>query len=606
MARTGLQKPPLIQVVDDDLAMRMLMRAALVKAGFEVAEAKNGMEAIAIFEQLRPDAMLLDVMMPEMDGYETCSAIRRLPGGDHTPVLMVTGLDDIESIHKAFEVKATDFITKPINWAILIYRVRYMLRANEAFQQVKKNQDQIRHLAYYDHLTGLANRPLFIDSLEKTLASATRHNRKMAILFLDIDRFKRINDTLGHHIGDLLLKKIAERINRCIRETDTATRLGQDESTNCISRLGGDEFTILLSEIAHPEDAAKVAQRILDVIPQPMNLEGQEVFVTTSIGISVFPIDGKNTENLMKNADTAMYHAKEKGRNNFQFYKESLNTSASEKLELENDIRRALKRDEFMLYYQPQLDARSRRIIGVESLIRWQHPTRGFVSPGDFLPIAEESGLIIPLTEWVLSTACSQNKNWQVEGLKPIRVSVNLSGHHFNQLKITEMVERVLQYSQLEPKYLEVEITEGTLIENKDEVKSTLQLLKDLGLTIAIDDFGTGYSSLAYLKTFPIDTLKIDQSFVRDISSDPNDAAITKAIVAMAHSLDLNVIAEGVETNDQLDFLRELGCSNVQGFLFSRPLPADEFAVLLMKETLADVNLKQVQSRGFGFIKVSV
>lgn len=699
----------LIQVVDDDISMRMLMRAALQQAGFEVAEAENGLAAMAAFAELRPDAVLLDVMMPEMDGFATCREIRKLPMGQHTPVLMVTGLEDIESIHHAFEAGATDFVTKPINWVMLAYRVRYMLRASQAFFKLKKSQEhlakaqsmaqlghweliprsgkilcsaefsrilglpsleaevdyqvlfdpilgeekeqirmtidralkektpysvnyrillpdgrerailnqgevvfdeelneslvtgiiqdvttsklaeeQIRYLAYYDGLTGLANRALFNDRLNKSLAAGIRNNRPMALLFLDLDRFKRINDTLGHHVGDLLLKTVAERLNHCVRDTDSVARIGIDESNACVSRLGGDEFTILLSEIAHPEDAAKVAQRIIEAIPQPMNLADQEVFVTTSIGISVFPIDGRDPETLIKNADTAMYHAKENGRNNFQFYMDSLTVSATDRLGIENDIRKSLSRGDFQLYYQPQVDILSGEILSAEALIRWLHPVRGMVSPVEFISIAEDTGLIVPISKCVLKMACEQSKEWQSAGLKPVRIAVNLSSRHFGQQKIVETVREVLSASRLDPQFLEVELTESALMENKEDARVVLQHLKDLGLTIAIDDFGTGYSSLSYLKNFPIDTLKVDRSFVRDIHSDPNDAAIIRAIVAMALELELNVIAEGVESLEQLEFLRKLGCKQVQGFFFSRPLPAHEFAELLRKGTFAE------------------
>lgn len=575
---------PLIQIIDDDLSMRLLMRATLEKSGFRVTECSSGKEAVSAFDELHPDAVLLDVIMPDMDGFETCKALRKRPGGEHIPILMVTGLDDIESIHKAFEAGATDFITKPINWAILSHRVRYMLRASEAFIEVRKKQDQIHHLAFFDHLTGLANRSVFKATLEQAIEENSTTEKQLAVLFLDLDRFKRINDTLGHHIGDLLLKCIAERINCCIRDSDAMARSNQDESISCVSRLGGDEFTILLTDLTTPGSAGKIARRIIDSIRQPLDLEGYEVFVTASVGISLFPTDGEDADTLMKSADTAMYHAKERGRNRLQFYKKSLNTAVSERLQLENDLKKASKNNEFVLHYQPQADPASGRIIGAEALIRWQHPQRGIIQPSEFISLAEELGLMPEMTNWVLRETCQQILDWNKKGNSPITVSINLSSYQFSQQKVPEMVTRALEEFPVDPHCLVVELTESALIENHDEAKSILQKLKDLGLSISIDDFGTGYSSLAYLQSFPIDTLKIDRSLVTKVSADPNDTAVIRAIVAMAHSLELRVIAEGVETEEQLDFLRRLGCTKVQGFLFSQPLPAQEFTVLLHNE----------------------
>jgi diguanylate cyclase (GGDEF)-like protein len=575
----------LIQIVDDDAFMRLLMRATLEKSGFRVAESSCGKAAVTAFAELQPQAVLLDVMMPDMDGFETCRALRRRPGGEHTPILMVTGLDDVESIHKAFEAGATDFITKPVNRAILSHRLRYMLRAGEAFQAVRKKQEQIHHLAFFDHLTGLANRSAFKTSLEQALREHTAAEQQLAVLFLDLDRLKRINDTLGHHIGDLLLKCIAERITCCIRDSDAVTRSNQDESLNCVSRLGGDEFTILLTDLATPGNAGKIARRIIDSIRQPLDLEGFEVFVTASVGISLFPLDGTDAETLIKNADTAMYHAKERGRNRLQFYKKSLNSTLSERYAFENDLRQALNNREFLLYYQPQTEPHSGRIIGAEALIRWQHPSRGIIQPDQFIARAEELGLMPAMTDWVIREACRQLLHWEREGKFPISISLNLSSYQFRQQKVPEMVSRILEEYPIDPHYLVVELTESALTENHEDARSILQKLKNLGLGISIDDFGTGYSSLAYLQSFPIDTLKIDRSLVRKISAAPNDTAVIRAIAAMAHSLELKVIAEGVETEEQLDFLRRLGCKKVQGFLFSGPLPAEQFTAQMQKRS---------------------
>ncbi len=696
------EQTPLVLVVDDDEMVRFLARETLEQAGFQVEEVDNGELATAAFRRLQPDIVLLDVMLPGKDGFAVCAEIRDCQGGDDTQILMMTALDDIESIRRAYDVGGTDFITKPINWVILAYRVRYMLRASLAVDSLRRNEarfanaqriahigswewnvqkdelycseelfriftadtigfdstyqsfinsihpldrefvttsieealykgktynidhrillpggverivhaeaevsrdedgrpiwmagimqditdrkraeEQIYNLAYFDNLTGLPNRLLFKEHLSHALAHASRANRMAAILFLDLDRFKYINDTLGHSIGDKLLQAVAESLVVCVRKSDTVGRDELGELTSSVSRLGGDEFTVLLTDIAALQDAAKVARRIINAVSKPFNLDGHEVIVTTSIGISLFPADGKDVVTLIKNADTAMYHAKDLGRNNFQFYTKSMNATAYERLLLENHLRKALEREEFLLYFQPQFDIVSEEIIGVEALVRWQHPDLGMVSPGEFIPLAEETGLIVQIDEWVLKAACAQNKAWQAEGLPPITVAVNLSGQNFFRKNLVENIFRITKDIDLDPQCLELELTESVLMKNAREAATTLAALKEMGLRISIDDFGTGYSSLSYLKRFPLDTLKIDQSFVREITTDADSAAITTAIIAMAHSLKLRVLAEGVETEEQLGFLRNHGCQALQGFLFSRPLPAAQVVQFL-------------------------
>lgn len=575
MMNLTFKNNPLIQIVDDDATSRLLMRATLEKEGFRVIESTCGRDAITAFETQKPDVTLLDVVMPGMDGFETCSTLRTMPDGEDIPILLVSGLDDERSIEKAFQVGATDFITKPLRWPVLSHRIRYMLQASKALREVKKKKEQIQHLAFYDHLTGLANRSLFKTTLHKALSDSEENQKQLAVLFLDLDRFKRINDTLGHHIGDLLLKSIAERINNCIRETDAFTRLNEDEAGNCVSRLGGDEFTILLTNLDRPDNAEKIARRIIESIRQPFNLEGHEVHITVSIGISTFPQDGQSVDILMKNADTAMYHAKESGRNRLQFYQEKLDTTTAERLLLEGDLKNALGNGEFLLHYQPQFSPYSEQIIGVEALLRWQHPTRGFLLPIDFLSVAEELGHMPVLTDWIFREACRQLLAWQDSGLPPVTISINLSGHQFCNQRIPEKIVSILREFQIAPGSLEVELTENTIRENCEDAKTILQKLKNLGIKIVLDDFGTGFSSLAHLRHLPIDSLKIDRSFVKEISSDPNDTAVIRAIVSMAHSLNLKVIAGGVETVEQLNFLSKVGCERLQGLLFSQPLPAD-------------------------------
>jgi diguanylate cyclase (GGDEF)-like protein len=428
-------------------------------------------------------------------------------------------------------------------------------------------------MAYHDPLTNLPNRHLLKDRLQQTLAAARQYNRIVAILFLDLDNFKRINDTLGHDLGDKLLQNVADRLQGYIRNSDSIARLEAEKEETTVARLGGDEFTIVLTEIKHINDAAKVAQRILALFNRPFEIDSHELFITTSIGISVYPDDGDTVDTLLKHADTATYHVKNQGRNNYQFYRESMNITTVERLDLENKLRKAIDRREFVLHYQPQLDTKTKKITAVEALVRWLHPDKGMMLPMAFIPAAEETGLIIPIGEWILRTACNQNKAWQRAGLPPIRVTVNISSVQFGQKDFVKIVGKVLKESGLDPQYLELELTETILMQTTDSAITTLKALKSLGVRLSIDDFGTGYCSLNYLKSFPIDTLKIDQSFVRDLSINEEDKAIIHAIIALGHSLNLHVIAEGVETEQQLEYLSEKESDAVQGFLFSRPLP---------------------------------
>ncbi|RJQ24318.1 MAG: GGDEF domain-containing response regulator [Nitrospiraceae bacterium] len=422
----------------------------------------------------------------------------------------------------------------------------------------------------HDSLTGLPNRGLFIDRLSLKIADAHRNNRQLAVLFLDLDRFKRINDTLGHFVGDMLLKKVSEKIRTCIRESDT------------IARIGGDEFSILLPDIGNAVDAGVSAEKILATFETPYRINGHELNISTSIGISMYPDDGLHFEELMKNADIAMYQAKEKGRNNYQFYDPAVNVRTLELIALENMLRQAIKRDELLVYYQPLADISMQRVIGAEALVRWRHPELGLLDPMRFLPLAEETGFIKSIDSFVLRTACGQNRTWQQAGLSPISVSVNFSAMQFQRPDLEEMVTQVLSESSLGPEYLCVEITENVAMRDIEMTLPNVTRLKGLGIGLSIDDFGTGYSSLSCLRKFPIKKLKIDKSFVRDIA-DPDNKAIIGAIIAMAHNLKLKTLAEGVEDMEQIEFLRSLGCDEIQGYLFSRPLPADEFKEMMTR-----------------------
>ncbi len=421
---------------------------------------------------------------------------------------------------------------------------------------------QIEHIAYHDPLTGLPNRALFLDRLIVALAHASRHQHKVGILFLDLDRFKQINDSLGHTMGDHLLKGAAERIRASVREEDT------------IARFGGDEFALLIHVLGRGEHAGKIARKILDALSAPFTLGTREIFITGSVGIAVYPNDGVDAETLIRNADTAMYRGKHEGGDAYQFYTASMNSRALEMLELESGLRKALKNNEFVLYYQPLIDIQSGGVYGLEALLRWNSPNQGLVLPDQFIPAAEVSGLIIPIGNWVMREACRQARLWQRQKGTELVVSVNLSARQFAQADLITQVGQALEESRLQPRLLELEITETNVMQDVEKTARILRELKTLGVRVAIDDFGTGYSSLSYLKDFPVDTLKLDRSFVRDLIA-PQDAKIVSGVIAMAHSMSLQVMAEGVETLSQLDFLRSNDCDKLQGFLFSRPLPAD-------------------------------
>ncbi|MEW6108174.1 MAG: EAL domain-containing protein [Nitrospirota bacterium] len=454
----------------------------------------------------------------------------------------------------------------------------------EAFIDISERkyaEEEIRYLAFYDSLTQLPNRSLFRELLKRTFSYAERYDQMFALLYIDLDNFKRINDTLGHHIGDQLLKVITESLLKSIRNSDYVARSEEEEIIDTVSRLGGDEFIILLHRLSDVQDAGIVAGRLLKDISRPFVLSGHNIYMTASIGISIFPFDGKDSDTLLKNSDMAMYHAKEKGKNNFQFYTESMNKTAFERLELENELRIGLEREEFLLYYQPKLDITRKKIVGMEALIRWKHQNKGLISPMQFIPIAEETGLIIQIGEWVLRTACIQNNVLQEEGFPPISVAVNLSSRQFEQENLIDIVKRALYDSGLDPRYLELEITESMIMKKPESAFATLNELKSMGIHISVDDFGTGYSSLSYLRQIPLNSLKIDRSFVKDIPENQDAIAIVKAIIALAHNLQLSVTAEGVETEKQLAFLLEHGCDEMQGYLWSPPLPFEKIKKLL-------------------------
>jgi diguanylate cyclase (GGDEF)-like protein len=442
-------------------------------------------------------------------------------------------------------------------------------------QQRKREDDRVLHIAFHDDLTSLPNRLMLAQRLDQALSRHRRASMSLAILYINLDRFKVINDSLGHEAGDVLLRQVADRLRAQSREGDT------------VARVGGDEFVVLMENCWNSTDISACAERFVEQLSLPYLLDKKDCHVTLSIGISVFPGDGSDSQTLLKAADVAMYRAKETGRNNYQFYLPSMNVHTLERLELETDLRRALERGEFFLHYQPKVEIVSGLIVGVEALLRWKHPIRGLVPPLDFIPLAEETGLIVPIGEWVLATACARVNAWQGRGLPKLSVAVNLSGRQFADSMLLAKLTRIIHASGLDPAYLELEITESVVMANGECAVAVLDNLKSIGVQIAIDDFGTGYSSLAYLKRFPIDTLKVDRSFIRDIPADAGDMKITRAIVAMAHGLRLKVVAEGVETAEQLEFLRGLSCDAVQGYFLHRPLREGEVADVLRLNRLA-------------------
>lgn len=806
---------PLILIVDDEPSALLFHSAVLEKAGFRVKGFQKGSDVFSAFMNVKPDLVILDLVMPELNGFTICRTIRNLPGSEYTPILVVSGKGDPRSIKQAFEAGATDFLLKPVNLDLLGNRIQYMLRSSQTMKNLKRSEQSLRNahriaklgnweldidkdylwcsdeifhlfgikpenfersyaglltsvhpedrkvfdskvkdslragdpfslehrilrhdgslcvinqqvevsflgggkalrmigtaqdvtdkrksedslkllkeaverlpigitisdlegkiiytnpaeaqmhgytleelsdkearmfapaklkksvppdefhklkvwkretvnlrkkgetheefpvyltsipvknaeevplgfittcediterkqaereiekLAYQDILTGLPNRALFQDRLEKAIALARREGRQLCVMFLDLDRFKDVNDSQGHVFGDKLLWSVAERLRRCIREADT------------LARMGGDEFVIVFTSVEASDQAAMAAERILSVFSQPFELEGRQIYSSTSIGIAMYPSDGSDVSDLLKSADTAMYYAKSRGRHTYRFFSREMNRRVMEKVSIENGLRRAIDGNEFFLHYQPQVDLETGRIIGVESLIRWESPELGWVLPSQFIPASEDAGIIFRLGQWVLDTAFAQAKAWQEAGLRSLKVAVNISGHQFKQPGFMDMVDRVIRDTGVDPYQIEFELTESVIMDKADRTIETLKELKTRGIHLCIDDFGTGYSSLSYLKHFPADRIKIDRSFVTDIRTNADDAAIVDMIIAIGKSLGLKVLAEGVENEEQLNFLKAHGCAEAQGYLFARSMAAEELTVVLSRD----------------------
>jgi diguanylate cyclase (GGDEF)-like protein len=545
-----------ILVVDDDRGSRFALRETLLGEGHEVIEAGNGQQAVEICRKRAPDLVLLDGMMPVMDGFQSCAVIRSLPDCESIPILIVTGLNDEASVDRAFSVGATDHITKPINFAVLRRRIERLLHASRAEQHVQR-------LAYVDSLTGRPNRTQFNEHLSKLLADTERKDNQFALMFLDLNNFKLVNDSLGHDAGDLLLKYLAERLIGCVRKGDL------------VARFGGDEFCIVLDNIKSYDILKSIAEKIHDHVSRPFVFMGREMLLTTSIGIAVYPEHGRDASSLLKAADMAMYCAK-RARRPYEFFETHLESDNLERLELENDLRSAVDRDELVVYYQPQEDLQTGAISGLEALVRWQHPERGLVSPAAFIHIAEETGLIGAIGQRVLSIICAQLREWIDRGYEVPRVAINLSARQLADPLLIQTFSEVINDARLPPDRIEFEITESAIMERPEEMIEMLKSLKALGARLAVDDFGTGYSSLSYLKRFPLDYIKIDRAFIADLMTDRVDADIVRTIIALAQALEVKVIAEGVETPMQRQFLKDHNCHYAQGYLLSKPIPAAE------------------------------
>jgi diguanylate cyclase (GGDEF)-like protein len=514
------------------------------------------------------DIILLDLGLPDAQGL---GAIRRTRAvAPDVPLVVLTGLDDESMAVQALQHGAQDYLIKgQIETRALLRALRYAIERKAMESAALAMARQMAHAAEHDALTGLPNRMLLNDRVSQAIIAAPHHMKKVAVLFLDLDGFKHINDSLGHPIGDKLLQSIANRLVECARDSDT------------VSRQGGDEFVVLLSEVEQAEDAAIAARRMLQTVAECYSIDRHDLHVTASVGVSVYPDDGLDAETLIKNADTAMYQAKESGRQSYKFFKPAMNVRAVERQSLEEGLQRALERRELTLYYQPQVNLTTGAITGAEALIRWMHPTRGLVSPADFIPVAEDCGLILSIGAWVLREACGQARAWMDAGLRATNMAVNVSAMEFRDQNFLENLFAILAETGLDPKSLELELTESVLMKHASSTAKILQTLRESGMRVAVDDFGTGYSSLSYLRKFPVDTLKIDQSFIRQISTDGDDTTIVKAVIGMARDLKLRVIAEGVETPEQAVFLRACRCQEAQGYYFGRPVPPQQFAMLL-------------------------
>lgn len=548
-----------ILIVEDESIIAEDISDSLISLGYRISGmVYSGEEAIEAAAKFRPDLVLMDVnLQGEIDGITAAAEIR---SRFQIPVVYLTAYADENTLRRVNATKPFGYIVKPFEEKNLHTTIQLALHRHE-----------------YDSLTNLPNRSLLREQLNQVLDKQKELPGMIPVITLSLDRINRINSTLGHDIGDSVLCKVAQRLSNC------------RENINIVARLEAAEFAIVIQPVTEKQDAAQIAQNILDIVAQPMIVKGSELYLTASIGISLSPSDASDGDQLLKNAYTAMYNSQQQGGNNYQFYMAKVANSSINIFTQETCLRNALKRSEFEVYYEPQIEIKTGKIIGAEALVRWNHPERGRVSPGEFIPMAEEMGLIAPLGEWVLETACRQTKAWQTQGLPPLRVAVNLSARQFEQKNLTERVSEILRETNLDPKCLELELTEGLILQDETAAHQAFTVWRDMGIRIAIDDFGTGYSSLSYPKRFPFDAIKIDKSFIRDIAGDRQNAAITIAIIQMAHYMNMTVIAEGVENESELAFLCAHGCDEIQGYFFSPALPRAEFEALLKSDKCWDL-----------------
>ena len=556
------EERPVVVLADDDPSIRLMIRHVLESEEFDIVEAADGIEAIKAVEKHHPALVLLDAVMPGIDGFTTCKQIKD-KGYTDVPVMMITGLDDDASVERAYDVGAIDFITKPIKWAVLKHRVRSVVSTVVAERKVEL-------LAYRDTLTNLPNRLLFADRLEHSIDRSARHRESLALLLVDMDDFKLVNDSFGHDAGDKLIKAVGDLLSRSLRRADT------------VARLGGDEFAIIVEGIDGPDDAVSIADNLSTILEHNVRLDEQETFTGASIGIAIYPDDGEDARTLLKNADTALFRAKEHGRHCFQFYKPEMSVNAMERLDLENSLRKALDEDQFVVYYQPTIDVHKNEIVSIEALIRWDHPEKGIIKPADFLQLAEDSGLIVPIGERMIRTVAKQLKVWKNAGIENQNVSINIAPRQFRDMDVLALFKEVIYENGLEPSNFTIEVTEGALIENVGEVDHVLKTLSGMGATIALDDFGTGFASLAYLKDFPVDIVKIDSVFIEGTPDNRENTAIVEAIAGLTRGLRLRLLAEGVENERQLQMLKGLGCQLAQGYYWCKELPAEQYEQFYM------------------------
>ena len=588
---------PLVLVCDDDSMQRLLIRQCLESEGMRVLEAQDGHEALDLVANNNPDFVFMDVDMPGISGIETCRRLRAREESEDTPILIVTGADDQETIDLGFEAGATQYITKPLNWPLLGRLVKYMLRSAETYQELKLKEDHLRYLAYFDHLTDLPNRRSFTEQLRRNLVSREKIDGRIGLIMIDIDYFKRINDSIGHERGDIVLKKIASRLQT------SAAGIGPiaseypgakkeyplDTFALEIARPGGDEFSVIVRNPRNKEQLAQIAEHLIEALSEPIQIPGHTLVITPSMGIAMAPDHGSVPEELLVRADSAAYTAKREGRQRARMYDTSIADDSAQELAIEEGLRNSLVNGGLSLAYQPQVDLFTGAVVGAEALVRWQDAQGNAVSPERFIPVAERSGLINDLGDWILNQVNADAKAYAGQLPAKMSLAVNLSPLQFNQSNFVERLTSTLK--QLEIQYkIALELTESAIMSSGDDSIGKLHQLRNLGFKLAIDDFGTGYSSLNYLRQFPINTLKIDRTFVNDLGSDSGNA-IVNAIVSMAQALGLDLVAEGVETAEQASYLRERGCYSIQGYLISRPVPIGELARLCQQDFRPTIGL---------------